>query len=76
MSRVFEHFPNDAEFVCPICKKNDDSPCWLMPIDGTQEDNIEQATPVHVKCTGEELIGKMRFNRKMKIVYAFVENND
>lgn len=52
MYRVFEHFPNDAEFVCPICKKNDDSPCWLMPIDGTQEDNIEQATPVHVKCTG------------------------
>lgn len=76
MSRVFEYFPNDVEFVCPICKKNDDSPFWLMPIDGTQEDNIEQTTPVHVNCTGVELIGRLRFNQKMKIVYAFVENND
>lgn len=46
--RTFEHFPNDKE--CPLCGKNTDSECFLASIDGTQEDNICEAIPIHTGC--------------------------
>jgi len=70
MLRVFEHFPHESE--CPICNSNHDSACWLMEIDGTAHDRIVEAAPVHVECTGKYMIGRMRYNKKVGIVYCFV----
>jgi hypothetical protein len=67
--RIFEHFPTEKE--CPICNSNYDSKCWLMVIDGTEEGSICEATPVHVDCTGEYMIGRMRYNKTHGIVYCF-----
>lgn len=65
--KVFTNFPEDR--VCPICKTNEDKECWLIPLDGTQEGNIEQARPIHVECTGEKLAGRMRMNEEIGIIY-------
>ena len=70
--RVFDNFPEVS--ICPICGTNKNEECWLMVIDGTQDGNNIQAQPVHVSCTGRELLGRMRFNKEVGIVYAFIEN--
>jgi hypothetical protein len=46
--RTFEHFPKEK--LCIICKKNTDSECTLIGIDGTQEGGNERAEPVHTTC--------------------------
>lgn len=46
--RTFEHFPEKA--VCPGCLTNDDGECFLIPIVGTVDDGICQATPFHTGC--------------------------
>ena len=46
--KVFEH-PNPSG-ICPICKTNEDKPCVLIGIDGTQEDNIIQCNMYHLEC--------------------------
>lgn len=46
--RTFEHFPDNIK--CPVCDTADDGECLLIPIDGTQEDRIAQAQPVHLWC--------------------------
>lgn len=68
--RIFEHFPKEKE--CPICNSNHDSECWLMAVDGTEDGNVVEATPVHVDCTGKYMIGRMRHNKAHGIVYCFV----
>ena len=69
--RTFDNFPNDN--ICPICKSNDNKECWLMPIDGTEDGNNCEATPVHVECTGTFMVDRMRYNKSHGIIYAFVE---
>ena len=68
--QTFEHFPQDAR--CPICNTNKDTECWLMVIDGTENDGIAEAQPVHVDCTGRHMVGRMRYNKAHGIVYCFV----
>lgn len=46
--RPFKGFP--TEDVCSICGTNDQGECVLAALDGTQEDNIAQAVPLHLKC--------------------------
>jgi hypothetical protein len=48
MSRKFQHFPEEK--ICPVCNTNEDKPCILIPIPGTEEGNIMQATPMHYDC--------------------------
>lgn len=47
-SRTFEHFPEGS--ICPICRGSADLPCVLVGIPGTEDGNIMQASPVHVRC--------------------------
>ena len=62
------YFPHIGEGVCWICGTLDDGPCILVGIDGTQEDRIEQAEPVHLKC----LLGtKWRIEKKNDVIYSF-----
>lgn len=67
--RTFEHFPKNQ--ICPICGTSDDKECWLMGIDGTGNDSVEQAAPVHLDCTGEQMFGRMRYNKEIGIVYCY-----
>ena len=60
---TFEHFPDDK--LCPICKLSRDLPCILVPIDGTEEGNIEQANPVHALC----LEDGWRMNESVGVIY-------
>jgi len=48
MSRKFDHFPEEK--ICPVCDTNEDRPCILVPIPGTEEGNIMQAKPFHYDC--------------------------
>ena len=48
-SRVFEH-PNMTDFECPVCHTSKDAPVVLVPIPGTEHDNIVQCKQVHQKC--------------------------
>lgn len=70
--KLFEHFPEPS--ICPICGTNEDKPCFLMPIDGTQQpgENICEAQPAHTDCISENL-HKIRYNKAVGIVYMFVE---
>ena len=67
--KTFEHFPEIL--VCPICKTSHDSPATLVPVDGTQDGNIEEAIPVHVKCI-ENL--SFRFIDTKDILYTRIGN--
>jgi len=68
MKRSFDHFPEIK--VCPICGTNEDKECFLIPIDGTDEDDgkICQAHPFHVNCI-EDYAERFRFHRDMGLLY-------
>ena len=65
--RTFEHFPEES--LCPLCNTNEDKECVLLPIDGTEEDNICQAKPVHCSCIAS--FSKYRVNEDQGIIYGF-----
>jgi len=48
MRQTFEKFPEEA--TCPICGKNTDKECALVPIYGTGDGRIIASQPVHVEC--------------------------
>jgi len=68
-NKMFEHFPAKAR--CPLCGKNTDAPCFLMPIDNTDEDGICQAQPFHADCM-VEYADQFRMNREVGVIYAHV----
>lgn len=47
--RTFEH-PNKKNFICPICKTQEDKPVVLVAILGTEKDGIVQARQYHLDC--------------------------
>lgn len=69
--KTFKSFPEDM--ACPICHSNRDAECWLMAVDGTENEGNVEAVPAHVDCTGRPMIGRMRYNRDMQLVYCFVD---
>lgn len=46
--RIFECFPEQV--VCPVCGTSDEGQCLLAPIQGTEEDSICEAKPIHLRC--------------------------
>jgi hypothetical protein len=44
-----------------------------MPVVGTEKENIVEAVPVHVECTGRPMIGRMQYDRDAGVVYCVVE---
>lgn len=72
--RLFDHFPQDKT-VCPICGANDDKPCFLIPIDGTEDDGICEAQPAHADCLRDHA-DRFRMNRDVGIVYTRVVNTE
>ncbi len=59
--REFKHYPSSDK--CLICNTNEDKPCILVGIDGTQEDNIIEAIPVHSDCI------ELRYSKQYGILY-------
>jgi hypothetical protein len=60
--RTFEHFPKRD--VCPVCGTNEDAECLLLQIDGTVDDGICEAKPVHLWCAVAT-----QYNESMKLLY-------
>jgi hypothetical protein len=51
--RIFEHWNKGNvghPIICPICGTQEDKPCCLIAIEGTEEGHIVEAFPVHVHC--------------------------
>lgn len=65
-TRSFKGFPEKS--LCPICGTNEDAPCRLIPIAGTQDDGIMEAQPFHVACL-EDLHG-LQWLREDGILYT------
>jgi len=53
--KIFNHFPQGTEYVCPICKTSEDKPITLIGVYGTKDDNKQEAVPVHIECIHLEL---------------------
>lgn len=67
--RTFETFPADTK--CVICGKNDNKPCALLPIAGTQDGMNCQATPVHVDCMNDL---PLAYSEKHQMIFAYIGN--
>ena len=63
--RTFENFPDTDK--CPLCGTNENKECCLVPIDGTTNDNICEAQPIHVECIKE--ISMFRYNKEHNLLY-------
>lgn len=46
--RIFDKFNKSGK--CPICGTNEDKPCILIAISGTEHGNIAQAETIHIDC--------------------------
>jgi len=48
--KVFEHFNNSNNDVCPVCNTNKDLPVILLPMPQTEKDGVCQVYQVHKEC--------------------------
>ena len=64
--RTFKHFPENS--LCPICNTSADWECFLIPIDGTDDDGNCEAQPTHVDCLKSNK-ATYRLNRESGIIY-------
>jgi len=53
--RTFEKF-NDSGSPCIICGTKKNTPPVLIPINGTEEDNISEAEQVHLDCINLRMV--------------------
>ena len=67
--RYFERFPQNKK--CIICGTSEDKECFLVPIDGTDEGNKYEVTPVHRDCLAESA-DSFRYNKGNGIIYKFI----
>ena len=61
--RAFDHPNTSNDWVCPICKTNDDKPITLIGVDNTIDGNLMQAEQFHVDCI------KLMLNKEFGIIY-------
>lgn len=54
--------------ICAICNTSKEGECILIPIDGTDMDNICEAAPIHLDCIN------LRLNKDAKIIYQKSEH--
>ncbi len=64
--RIFQKFPSENT-KCPVCGTNEDKPCCLIAIEGTQEGYNVQAQPTHVDCVN------LWWNRTSNVFYQKFE---
>ena len=67
-ARIFDHFPQQSK--CPLCGGNEDGPCVLIGIQGTQNDGNIEAMPVHIECFGNPK--RFLINREVNVIYATI----
>ena len=63
---TFERFPQKD--TCPLCNTNEDKECFLMPMDGTEENDLCQAQPVHLDCM-TKYASSFRLSKTVGVIY-------
>ena len=71
--KIFEHFNKNA--TCPICGTNEDAPCVLIGIVGTEKGNNQEAKAVHVKCLPYFMMDTVPPTYEDTIIYGFIPKN-
>lgn len=71
--KIFEHFNQNA--ICPICGTNEDEPCVLIGIVGTEKGNNQEAKAVHVKCIPQLQMETTPPDNEDTIIYGFIPKN-
>ena len=66
--RTFKHFPPDA--ICPVCGTDADEECVLIPIYGTQKDNLCEAQPFHLGCAVANI-----YNKNVNLIYRWCKHD-
>ena len=56
MSKVFKQGNWDNDTMCPICETKKEGEVVLIPIYGSQKDNISEAKQVHLECLLKHLV--------------------
>ena len=64
---IFEKFNKKSK--CHICGTNEDKPCTLIAIYGTQKGNLCEGAVVHIDCL------KLTLDKEAKIIYQRIENS-
>lgn len=65
--KIFEHPNTNGNWLCPICKTNENKPVILIGIDDTIDGNIMQAEQFHVDCI------ELMLNKEFSIIYQKYE---
>ena len=73
-TKTFPEFPEET--ICLLCGTNDNKPCWLMPVTGTETGGNIEAVPIHVECTGTFLVDKLQYSRELNLVFATGHNKE
>ena len=56
-------FKSIGQGKCMVCGTSKEGECALIGIDGTQDDGIEEALPVHVDCL------ELRYSQNSFMIY-------
>ena len=67
MMRTFKEFPSEQK--CILCGTTENKECVLIPIDNTDDGNVCEAKPIHVKCL---ISGQYQFDKEYKILYRII----
>jgi hypothetical protein len=67
--RIFKEFNRSSD--CIICHTKKKGKAVLLGLDGTREDNIEEALQIHLDCL-KLRIDKDKNNPKQGLIYQFL----
>ena len=56
-------FKSIGQSKCVVCGTSKEGECALIGIDGTQDDGIEEALPIHLDCL------ELRYNQELSTIY-------
>lgn len=65
--KTFKGF-NQTGKPCPICNTNKNKPCTLVPLDGTADGNICEASAVHIECIDLRMLTR----NERKLLYQLI----
>ncbi len=68
--KVFQHFNQENNSICPICGTNDDKETALIPIAGTKDGNLSEYEQVHLECISPTLF--FESGKIAHIIHSFI----
>ena len=70
--RTFLKFNPTGDSICPICGTFEEKETLLVPIIGTEDENVCEAVQVHTECFQSAYI----YDREKSIIYAICKFKD